>query len=289
MVAPPPTSGFVQPHRHSGPAPHRGGERDQSVALGLAAAKGRPPARATAPMTGRRHRPDRLRHVRRPITPSHSTANDDPGPVSACITGVGLRRAAGVHRLRLRPWRWAAKFLASGSARRALVVGARDLLAHPRLVDRTHLRALRRRSAGESFLEAHGGRRQQRRPRRPDDPAAALDGRATRTSLYVSGGPGAPRENTTGHLRMEGPRGLPLRRWAMVTDVVEAALRGHPGHRAPKTLDWFVPPPVRKQAPFHRPPPPTSSASPRRRWLITVGSPREHLGGVDPAQRSTWP
>jgi len=125
------------------------------------------------------------------------------------------------------------KFLATGSARRALVVGAETFSRILDWSDRTTC-VLFGDGAGAIVLEAQEGVGNSA-DRGVLTTQLRSDGRY-KDKLYVSGGPGST--GTTGHLRMEGRE---VFRFAvgMVTDVVEAAFEAT-GTSA-ETLDWFVP------------------------------------------------
>jgi len=125
------------------------------------------------------------------------------------------------------------KFLTTGSARRALVVGAETFSRILDWEDRTTC-VLFGDGAGAIVLEAReaAGTRDDRGVL-----TASLrsDGRH-REKLYVDGGPGST--GTTGHLRMTGKE---VFRFAVgsVTDVIADAFRSS-GTTADE-LDWFVP------------------------------------------------
>lgn len=125
------------------------------------------------------------------------------------------------------------KFLATGSARRALVVGAETFSRILDWSDRTTC-VLFGDGAGAVVLEAQEGAGTSA-DRGVLTTQLRSDGRY-KDKLYVSGGPGSTK--TTGHLRMEGRE---VFRFAvgMVTDVVEAAFEAT-GTSA-EELDWFVP------------------------------------------------
>jgi 3-oxoacyl-[acyl-carrier-protein] synthase-3 len=125
------------------------------------------------------------------------------------------------------------KFLASGSHKRALVVGAETFSRLLDWNDRTTC-VLFGDGAGAIVLEAQEGQGT------PDDRGVLTshlrsDGRY-REKLYVNGGPGSTK--TTGVLKMEGRE---VFRFAvgMVTDVIQDAFAAT-GTTA-EDLDWFVP------------------------------------------------
>lgn len=124
------------------------------------------------------------------------------------------------------------KFLATGGARRALVIGAETFSRIVDWEDRTTC-VLFGDGAGAVVLEARDAETAQGR----GVLSASLrsDGRH-REKLYVDGGPGST--GTTGHLRMEGRE---VFRFAVgsVTDVIVEALE-RAGASA-SDLDWFVP------------------------------------------------
>jgi 3-oxoacyl-[acyl-carrier-protein] synthase-3 len=125
------------------------------------------------------------------------------------------------------------KFLATGSARRALVIGAETFSRILDWEDRTTC-VLFGDGAGAIVLEAREG---EGTSADRGVLAASLrsDGRH-REKLYVDGGPGST--GTTGHLRMTGKE---VFRFAVgqVTDVIDEAFRAS-GTTA-DDLDWFVP------------------------------------------------
>lgn len=125
------------------------------------------------------------------------------------------------------------KFLVTGSAKRALVIGAETFSRILDWSDRTTC-VLFGDGAGAIVLEAQGGSGTSA-DRGVLTSQLRSDGRY-RDKLYVDGGPGSTK--TTGHLRMEGRE---VFRFAvgMVADVVEAAFAAT-GTSA-ETLDWFVP------------------------------------------------
>jgi len=125
------------------------------------------------------------------------------------------------------------KFLVTGSARRALVIGAETFSRILDWEDRTTC-VLFGDGAGAIVLEARAGEGTR------DDRgvlAASLrsDGRH-REKLYVDGGPGST--GTTGHLRMTGKE---VFRFAVgqVTDVIDDAFRA--SATTADDLAWFVP------------------------------------------------
>ncbi|MDR7038143.1 MULTISPECIES: beta-ketoacyl-ACP synthase III [Methylobacterium] len=125
------------------------------------------------------------------------------------------------------------KFLTTGAARRALVVGAETFSRILDWEDRTTC-VLFGDGAGAIVLEAREGAGSNA-DRGVLSTSLRSDGRH-RSKLYVDGGPGTT--GTTGRLRMEGRE---VFRFAVgsVTDVIEDAFR-----RAGITvddLDWFVP------------------------------------------------
>jgi 3-oxoacyl-[acyl-carrier-protein] synthase III len=125
------------------------------------------------------------------------------------------------------------KFLASGSHRRALVIGAETF---SRLLDWTDRRTcvLFGDGAGAVVLEAQAGDGTAH-DRGVLTSQLRSDGRH-RDKLYVDGGPSTTR--TTGHLRMAG-REVFRHAVGMVTDVVSQAFAAT-GTSA-GDLDWFVP------------------------------------------------
>ncbi|GGC73953.1 beta-ketoacyl-ACP synthase III [Chelatococcus reniformis] len=125
------------------------------------------------------------------------------------------------------------KFLASGSHKRALVVGAETFSRLLDWTDRTTC-VLFGDGAGAIVLEA------QEAEGAPTDRGVLTshlrsDGRH-RSKLYVDGGPGSTK--TVGHLRMEG-REVFRHAVGMITDVIEDAFAAT-GTSA-DDLDWFVP------------------------------------------------
>jgi 3-oxoacyl-[acyl-carrier-protein] synthase III len=125
------------------------------------------------------------------------------------------------------------KFLASGSHRRALVIGAETFSRILDWKDRTTC-VLFGDGAGAVVLEAQES----------DDKIASRgvitsqlrsDG-AHRTKLYVDGGPSSTQ--TVGHIRMEG-REVFRHAVGMVTDVIKAAFADAGVTAA--DIDWFVP------------------------------------------------
>ncbi|GGK19721.1 3-oxoacyl-[acyl-carrier-protein] synthase 3 [Salinarimonas ramus] len=125
------------------------------------------------------------------------------------------------------------KFLATGSARRALVIGAETFSRILDWTDRTTC-VLFGDGAGAIVLEAQEGQGTSA-DRGVLTTQLRSDGRY-RDKLYVDGGPGST--GTTGHLRMEG-RDVFRFAVGMVTDVVEAAFEAT-GTSA-QELSWFVP------------------------------------------------
>jgi len=123
----------------------------------------------------------------------------------------------------------AEKFLASGSHKRALVIGAETFSRLLDWEDRTTC-VLFGDGAGAIVLEAvEGGERgvmvSQLRS----------DGRH-RSKLYVDGGPSTT--GTVGHLRMEGKEVFKFA-VGMVTDVIRACFEA--ANVGPADIDWFVP------------------------------------------------
>ncbi len=143
------------------------------------------------------------------------------------------------------------KFLTTGAARRALVIGAETFSRILDWEDRTTC-VLFGDGAGAIVLEA----RDDAEGRGVLSSSLRSDGRH-REKLYVNGGPGST--GTVGHLRMEG---RDVFRFAVgqVTDVIVEAFAQ--AGLAADDLTWFVP---------HQPtggssrPRPTSSGSPARR------------------------
>ena len=125
------------------------------------------------------------------------------------------------------------KFLTTGSARRALVVGAETFSRLLDWEDRTTC-VLFGDGAGAVVLEAREGAGTSA-DRGVLTASLRSDGRH-REKLYVDGGPGST--GTTGHLRMTGKE---VFRFAVgsVTDVIDDAFRAS-GTTA-DDLDWFVP------------------------------------------------
>jgi len=125
------------------------------------------------------------------------------------------------------------KFLVTGSARRALVVGAETFSRLLDWEDRTTC-VLFGDGAGAIVLEAREGEGTSA-DRGVLTASLRSDGRH-REKLYVDGGPGST--GTTGHLRMTGKE---VFRFAVgqVTDVIDDAFRAS-GTTA-DDLDWFVP------------------------------------------------
>ncbi|MCJ2083467.1 beta-ketoacyl-ACP synthase III [Methylobacterium sp. J-090] len=125
------------------------------------------------------------------------------------------------------------KFLVTGSARRALVVGAETFSRLLDWEDRTTC-VLFGDGAGAVVLEAREGEGTSA-DRGVLTSSLRSDGRH-REKLYVDGGPGST--GTTGHLRMTGKE---VFRFAVgsVTDVIDDAFRAS-GTNA-DDLDWFVP------------------------------------------------
>ncbi|KAB1075070.1 beta-ketoacyl-ACP synthase III [Methylobacterium planeticum] len=125
------------------------------------------------------------------------------------------------------------KFLTTGSARRALVVGAETFSRILDWEDRTTC-VLFGDGAGAIVLEAResAGTRDDRGVL---NASLRSDGRH-RDKLYVDGGPGST--GTTGHLRMTGKE---VFRFAVgsVTDVIADAFRL--SGTSAEELDWFVP------------------------------------------------
>ncbi|MBE7200223.1 MAG: beta-ketoacyl-ACP synthase 3, partial [Parafilimonas terrae] len=121
------------------------------------------------------------------------------------------------------------KFLTTGAARRALVIGAETFSRIVDWEDRTTC-VLFGDGAGAVVLEAR-----EETDRGVLSSALRSDGRH-REKLYVDGGPGST--GTTGHLRMEGKD---VFRFAVgqVTDVIVDAFE-KAGFDA-GALDWFVP------------------------------------------------
>jgi len=127
----------------------------------------------------------------------------------------------------------AEKFLASGSHKRALVIGAETFSRILDWNDRGTC-VLFGDGAGAIVLEAR------ERSGAADERGIITthlrsDGRH-RHKLYVDGGPGSTR--TVGHLRMEG-REVFRHAVGMITDVIEDAYRAT-GYGS-KDIDWFVP------------------------------------------------
>lgn len=125
------------------------------------------------------------------------------------------------------------KFLASGSHKRALVIGAETFSRLLDWEDRTTC-VLFGDGAGAIVLEA------QEQPGEASDRGVLTshlrsDGRH-RQKLYVDGGPGSTK--TVGHLRMEGKEVF-RHAVGMITDVIEDAFAAT-GTSA-DDLDWFVP------------------------------------------------
>ncbi|KQP59243.1 beta-ketoacyl-ACP synthase III [Methylobacterium sp. Leaf112] len=125
------------------------------------------------------------------------------------------------------------KFLVTGAARRALVVGAETFSRLLDWEDRTTC-VLFGDGAGAAVLEAREGEGTSA-DRGVLTASLRSDGRH-REKLYVDGGPGST--GTTGHLRMTGKE---VFRFAVgsVTDVIDDAFRAS-GTTA-EDLDWFVP------------------------------------------------
>jgi len=125
------------------------------------------------------------------------------------------------------------KFLASGSHRRALVIGAETFSRILDWQDRSTC-VLFGDGAGAVVLEAHeltGGRED----RGLLTSHLRSDGHH-RAKLYVNGGPGST--GTVGHLRMEG-REVFRHAVGMITDVIEDAYAAT-GYGS-DDIDWFVP------------------------------------------------
>ncbi|TXM75693.1 ketoacyl-ACP synthase III [Methylobacterium sp. WL12] len=125
------------------------------------------------------------------------------------------------------------KFLATGAARRALVVGAETFSRIVDWEDRTTC-VLFGDGAGAIVLEAQDAAGTNA-DRGVISASLRSDGRH-REKLYVDGGPGST--GTTGQLRMEGKE---VFRFAVgsVMDVIEDALKM--GGAKAADLDWFVP------------------------------------------------
>ncbi|TXN07035.1 ketoacyl-ACP synthase III [Methylobacterium sp. WL103] len=125
------------------------------------------------------------------------------------------------------------KFLATGAARRALVVGAETFSRIVDWEDRTTC-VLFGDGAGAIVLEAQDAAGTNA-DRGVISASLRSDGRH-REKLYVDGGPGST--GTTGQLRMEGKE---VFRFAVgsVMDVIEDALKM--GGATAADLDWFVP------------------------------------------------
>ena len=125
------------------------------------------------------------------------------------------------------------KFLATGAARRALVVGAETFSRIVDWEDRTTC-VLFGDGAGAIVLEAQDAAGTNA-DRGVISASLRSDGRH-REKLYVDGGPGST--GTTGQLRMEGKE---VFRFAVgsVMDVIENALKK--GGATAADLDWFVP------------------------------------------------
>jgi 3-oxoacyl-[acyl-carrier-protein] synthase-3 len=125
------------------------------------------------------------------------------------------------------------KFLSTGSAKRALVIGAETFSRILDWEDRTTC-VLFGDGAGAVVLEAQDGEGTSA-DRGVLTASLRSDGRH-REKLYVDGGPGST--GTTGHLRMTGKE---VFRFAVgsVTDVIDDAFRAS-GTTA-EDLDWFVP------------------------------------------------
>ena len=125
------------------------------------------------------------------------------------------------------------KFLASGSHRRALVIGAETFSRILDWSDRTTC-VLFGDGAGAIVLEAQESDGKMTSPGIITSQLRS-DGRH-RAKLYVDGGPSATQ--TTGHLRMEG-REVFRHAVGMVTDVIKAAFSAADVTAA--DIDWFVP------------------------------------------------
>ena len=125
------------------------------------------------------------------------------------------------------------KFLASGSHRRALVIGAETFSRILDWSDRTTC-VLFGDGAGAVVLEAQESDGKMTSPGIITSQLRS-DGRH-RAKLYVDGGPSATQ--TTGHLRMEG-REVFRHAVGMVTDVIKAAFAAADVTAA--DIDWFVP------------------------------------------------
>lgn len=125
------------------------------------------------------------------------------------------------------------KFLSTGSAKRALVVGAETFSRILDWEDRTTC-VLFGDGAGAIVLEARDGEGT-KADRGVLSASLRSDGRH-RDKLYVDGGPGST--GTTGHLRMTGKE---VFRFAVgsVTDVIADAFRV--AGSVANELDWFVP------------------------------------------------
>jgi 3-oxoacyl-[acyl-carrier-protein] synthase-3 len=206
---------------------HIAAEHETTSVLGLAAAKA---ALADAGMT-----PDDIDLiVCATSTPDHTF----PSTATMIQAGLGMHHGAAFDVQAVCPGfvygvAIADKFLASGSARRVLVIGAETFSRILDWSDRTTC-VLFGDGAGAIVLEAQEGAGTSA-DRGVLTTQLRSDGRY-REKLYVSGGPGST--GTTGHLRMEGRE---VFRFAvgMVTDVVEAAFEAT-GTSA-EELDWFVP------------------------------------------------
>lgn len=126
------------------------------------------------------------------------------------------------------------KFLASGSHKRALVIGAETFSRILDWTDRTTC-VLFGDGAGAIVLEAEDQPDDAERPRGVLTTHLRSDGRHT-PKLYVDGGPSLT--GTVGHLRMEG-REVFKHAVGMITDVITAAYAATGTSSA--DLDWFVP------------------------------------------------
>ena len=206
---------------------HIAADDETTSMLGIKAAEA---ALADAGLEADGHRPHRLRDLDAGL---HLPVHGDVDPGRARHPPRRRLRPAGrVHRLRLRGGD-ADKFLASGSHKRALVIGAETFSRILDWEDRTTC-VLFGDGAGAIVLEAQEGEGT------PADRGVLTshlrsDGRH-RDKLYVDGGPGSTK--TTGVLKMEGRE---VFRFAvgMVTDVIRDAFEAT-GTTA-EDLDWFVP------------------------------------------------